>query len=44
MIMNLKSEQIGPDLNKELAFDQVLSAKEQQEKLVYFLGKEKVQQ
>ncbi len=38
--MNLKSEQIGPDLNKELAFDQVLSAKEQQEKLVYFLGKE----
>ena len=39
--MNLKSEQIRPDLSLEIAPDQVLTPSQQQKELIRFLGKEK---
>ena len=38
--MNKDSEQIRPDLSLEVAQDQVLTPKQQQDALIRFLGKE----
>lgn len=38
--MNSPSEQIRPDLSLEIAMDQVLTSKQQQDAMMHFLGKE----